>query len=76
MNPLSMPIEYYKKEGFSTYSIAYTGALAAVIGGLANVIPAFRSGSMKCVLIDVGMVAGGLVAATGFLSKAGVIGGY
>tara|TARA_R110002020_G_scaffold205536_2_gene410192 strand:- start:3729 stop:3959 length:231 start_codon:yes stop_codon:yes gene_type:complete len=76
MNPLNMPIEYYKKEGLSTYSIAYTGALAAVIGGLTNVIPAFRSGSMKCVMVDVGMIAGGLFAATVFLSKAGIMGEY
>jgi hypothetical protein len=76
MTPLEMPIAYYKKEGISTYSIAYTGALVAVIGGLVNVIPAFRSGSMKCVLIDVGMIVGGLVAANVFLSKAGIVGGY
>jgi|TARA_R110002020_G_scaffold2825_4_gene13178 hypothetical protein len=76
MNPLEMPIAYYKKEGISSYSIAYTGALAAVVGGLVNIVPAFRSGSMKCVLVDVGMVAGGLFAATVFLSKAGLMGDY
>tara|TARA_R110000824_G_scaffold52316_2_gene145154 strand:- start:578 stop:808 length:231 start_codon:yes stop_codon:yes gene_type:complete len=76
MNPLEMPIAYYKKEGISTYSIAYTGALAAVVGGLVNIVPAIKSGSTKCILADVGMVAGGLVAATIFLSKAGIIGGY
>lgn len=76
MNPLSLPMEYYAKEGLTTYSIAYTGALAAVAGGLINVVPSIMDKSMKCVLVDVGMVVGGLYAANVFLQKSGVISGY
>jgi len=53
MNPLRLPMEYYTKEGLSTYSVAYTGALAAAVGGLVNIIPSIRDKSMKCVMVDV-----------------------
>jgi len=76
MNPLELPMKYYKNEGLSTYSIAYTGALAAVVGGLVNVVPSIMDKSMKCVIVDVGMIAGGLYAANVFLQKAGVLSGY
>ena len=73
---LDLPMQYYRQEGLSTYSIAYTGALAATIGGLVNIVPAIRDKSMKCILVDVGLIAGGLFAATTFLQKAGVLEGY
>jgi hypothetical protein len=76
MNPLALPMKYYNKEGITTYSIAYTGALAAVVGGLVNIVPSVMDKSMKCVIVDVGMIAGGLYAATVFLKKSGVLTGY
>jgi hypothetical protein len=76
MNPLALPMKYYNKEGITTYSIAYTGALAAVVGGLVNIVPSVMDKSMKCVIVDVGMIAGGLYAATVFLQKSGVLTGY
>ena len=76
MNPLALPMKYYNKEGITTYSIAYTGALAAVVGGLVNIVPSVMDKSMKCVIVDVGMIAGGLYAATVFLQKSGALTGY
>ena len=69
-------MQYYEAEGLTTYSIAYTGALAAVIGGLVNIIPSFRDGSMKCVFADVALIGVGLYATTTFLKKAGILEGY
>ena len=76
MNMLKLPMEYYQKEGLTTYSIAYTGALASIIGGLVNIIPSIRDKSMKCVVADVALIGVGLYATTTFLKKAGVLEGY
>ena len=76
MNPLSLPAEYYKKEGLSTYSLAYTGALIALVGGVANIVPAAMDKSMKCVMADVALIAVGLYGTNVFLKKAGVLEGY
>jgi hypothetical protein len=76
MNPLALPMQYYETEGLSTYSIAYTGALAAMVGGVVNIIPSFRDGSMKCVVADVALIGVGMYAATTFLKKAGILEGY
>jgi len=71
-----LPKQYYATEGLSSYSIAYTGALAASIGGLINLIPAIKDKSTKCVLVDLGLIVGGMCAATIFLKKANIIKGY
>jgi hypothetical protein len=71
-----LPIKYYKQEGFSTYSIAYSGALAATIGGLVNIVPSLMDKSTKCVIVDVGMIVGGLYAANVLLQKADIVSGY
>ena len=76
MNMLELPMEYYRKEGLTTYSIAYTGALVAMLGGLVNIIPSIRDESIKCVVADVALVGVGLYAANTFLKKAGVLEGY
>jgi len=76
MNPLELPMKYYKAEGLSTYSIAYTGALAAMLGGVINIIPSIRDKSMKCVVADVALIGAGMYGATVFLKKAGVLEGY
>ncbi len=76
MNPLSLPMKYYETEGLSTYSVAYTGALAAMVGGLVNIIPSIRDKSMKCVVADVALIGVGMYSATVFLKKAGVLEGY
>ncbi len=76
MNVFRLPMEYYEKEGLTTYSIAYTGALFAMVGGLVNIIPSLRDKSTKCVMADVGLIAVGLYATTTFLKKAGILEGY
>jgi len=76
MNMLKLPLEYYQKEGLTTYSIAYTGALASIIGGLVNIIPSIRDKSMKCVVADIALIGVGLYTTTTFLKKAGVLEGY
>ena len=77
-----LPIKYYKKEGLSTSSIAYTGALLAALGGIINMpnsiqrSEGYRPIHQRTSTVNVCLILGGFYAANIFLRNAGLLTKY
>ena len=82
LDVLGLPIKYYKQEGFSTSSIAYTGSLLAALGGIINLPNSIQrnEGSrpfhQRTTTVNVCLIFGGFYAANIFLRNAGLLEKY
>jgi len=82
LDVFGLPIKYYKKEGLSTSSIAYTGALLAALGGIINMpnsiqrSEGYRPIHQKTSTVNACLIFGGFYAANIFLRNAGLLTSY
>ena len=76
MNPLRLPMEYYKQEGFlSLMGLGYTFALAVTGLGLVNLVSKrerYSPMSSETLIPQLYIVSGGALATWGYLKAAGV----